>query len=112
MIRRPPRSTLFPYTTLFRSNLGLPISYQGSDLEIALPPRPAILPRRFTNGTKGLKHRYEHGAREAGRWRTTPAAGSKGVYPPPEAIVAQVVADRQLVAPWQLVLQLVAPLFR
>src|SRR3712207_8300470 len=24
MIRRPPRSTLFPYTTLFRSNLGCP----------------------------------------------------------------------------------------
>src|SRR5258708_40307754 len=24
MIRRPPRSTLFPYTTLFRSNTGLP----------------------------------------------------------------------------------------
>src|SRR2546426_12190688 len=27
MIRRPPRSTLFPYTTLFRS-----VSYRGSDL--------------------------------------------------------------------------------
>src|SRR2546422_11052705 len=25
MIRRPPRSTLFPYTTLFRSKLQLPI---------------------------------------------------------------------------------------
>src|SRR3989475_7615191 len=25
MIRRPPRSTLFPYTTLFRSPLGLPV---------------------------------------------------------------------------------------
>src|SRR5260221_7325542 len=25
MIRRPPRSTLFPYTTLFRSRAGLPI---------------------------------------------------------------------------------------
>src|SRR2546430_12317645 len=25
MIRRPPRSTLFPYTTLFRSTLGLGI---------------------------------------------------------------------------------------
>src|SRR5258708_38810061 len=25
MIRRPPRSTLFPYTTLFRSPVGLPI---------------------------------------------------------------------------------------
>src|SRR2546430_10642019 len=24
MIRRPPRSTLFPYTTLFRSDRGLP----------------------------------------------------------------------------------------
>src|SRR2546422_6090552 len=24
MIRRPPRSTLFPYTTLFRSGLGVP----------------------------------------------------------------------------------------
>src|SRR2546422_4373551 len=25
MIRRPPRSTLFPYTTLFRSSLGCPM---------------------------------------------------------------------------------------
>src|SRR3712207_9081205 len=35
MIRRPPRSTLFPYTTLFRSNLAV------------LNParRPAVLPR-------------------------------------------------------------------
>src|SRR3989454_12277378 len=27
MIRRPPRSTLFPYTTLFRSHYRLPITY-------------------------------------------------------------------------------------
>src|SRR5260370_28942749 len=27
MIRRPPRSTLFPYTTLFRSRLSLSSSY-------------------------------------------------------------------------------------
>src|SRR2546422_3202557 len=27
MIRRPPRSTLFPYTTLFRSSLEVPPSY-------------------------------------------------------------------------------------
>src|SRR5258707_1509240 len=26
MIRRPPRSTLFPYTTLFRSEVAVPIS--------------------------------------------------------------------------------------
>src|SRR5256885_7295422 len=30
MIRRPPRSTLFPYTTLFRSDLGPPDA-QGQD---------------------------------------------------------------------------------
>src|SRR5258707_1962495 len=27
MIRRPPRSTLFPYTTLFRSGLELPVGH-------------------------------------------------------------------------------------
>src|SRR3712207_8972723 len=27
MIRRPPRSTLFPYTTLFRSRMGFTIGY-------------------------------------------------------------------------------------
>src|SRR2546425_5242043 len=30
MIRRPPRSTLFPYTTLFRSKTGLGCSLQTS----------------------------------------------------------------------------------
>src|SRR2546430_13487079 len=29
MIRRPPRSTLFPYTTLFRSRLMRPLSAPG-----------------------------------------------------------------------------------
>src|SRR2546422_10043223 len=28
MIRRPPRSTLFPYTTLFRSHAGRPVPQQ------------------------------------------------------------------------------------
>src|SRR4051794_41542349 len=35
MIRRPPRSTLFPYTTLFRSNLppyGGPLVARGAEL--------------------------------------------------------------------------------
>src|SRR5687768_18039578 len=30
MIRRPPRSTLFPYTTLFRSGLDRPRALHGS----------------------------------------------------------------------------------
>src|SRR5256885_12599973 len=37
MIRRPPRSTLFPYTTLFRSGR---IAERRS---ILLPPRPGFL---------------------------------------------------------------------
>src|SRR3712207_8968949 len=31
MIRRPPRSTLFPYTTLFRSNCNRPAVADGPD---------------------------------------------------------------------------------
>src|SRR5438270_6167017 len=32
MIRRPPRSTLFPYTTLFRSAGGLDLRHVGSEV--------------------------------------------------------------------------------
>src|SRR3712207_6855363 len=32
MIRRPPRSTLFPYTTLFRSPLGIALIVAGAAL--------------------------------------------------------------------------------
>src|SRR5580698_11431092 len=35
MIRRPPRSTLFPYTTLFRSELLLELCRLGSMREVA-----------------------------------------------------------------------------
>src|SRR3712207_8421026 len=35
MIRRPPRSTLFPYTTLFRSN-GKAITQAGAELDQAI----------------------------------------------------------------------------
>src|SRR5258705_4002755 len=55
MIRRPPRSTLFPYTTLFRSNRGsernddidLEANELGRDFGVSLgaAPRPAMLDR-------------------------------------------------------------------
>src|SRR5258707_1834715 len=38
MIRRPPRSTLFPYTTLFRSHFPLPVGLVFDDDKIALDP--------------------------------------------------------------------------
>src|SRR5438874_4283396 len=39
MLRRPPRSTLFPYTTLFRSSGRRPLA-------VSVPPIPSVLPRR------------------------------------------------------------------
>src|SRR3712207_8007451 len=36
MIRRPPRSTLFPYTTLFRSELGRALAGKRFDLTLNL----------------------------------------------------------------------------
>src|SRR2546421_9688662 len=41
MIRRPPRSTLFPYTTLFRS---LPREEQGVEPDPAVRRRNAVAP--------------------------------------------------------------------
>src|SRR3712207_8929398 len=49
MIRRPPRSTLFPYTTLFRSGLGLHAvqiaELAGASPVIAVDTRAAQLER-------------------------------------------------------------------
>src|SRR2546426_7781954 len=38
MIRRPPRSTLFPYTTLFRSLARLDIARREADLALRFSP--------------------------------------------------------------------------
>src|SRR5256885_15885336 len=38
MIRRPPRSTLFPYTTLFRSSLGHIARLHRQQLQLRLAP--------------------------------------------------------------------------
>src|SRR5258708_18438193 len=44
MIRRPPRSTLFPYTTLFRSHLFLAAAYaQAGQLEEARAEAAEVL---------------------------------------------------------------------
>src|SRR3712207_7866805 len=48
MIRRPPRSTLFPYTTLFRSKK----SAGRSLMRFTLPPPPA--------GSRRLRNRPSH----------------------------------------------------
>src|SRR2546430_13349349 len=59
MIRRPPRSTLFPYTTLFRSQLGVErivsVSAVGS-LKEEHKPLDFVIPTQFYDRTR---HRVE-----------------------------------------------------
>src|SRR2546422_4681392 len=46
MIRRPPRSTLFPYTTLFRSVADPPLAARFVDVPVDPKDRPEGLDRR------------------------------------------------------------------
>src|SRR2546422_6397784 len=46
MIRRPPRSTLFPYTTLFRSQVSRPVRGGPAGTPDACPRCYAETPRR------------------------------------------------------------------
>src|SRR2546429_5673578 len=59
MIRRPPRSTLFPYTTLFRSSSLSELNFVFSTSPIlspsSLPGRGAIITSRPTGAAVGSK---------------------------------------------------------
>src|SRR5688572_31679413 len=46
MIRRPPRSTLFPYTTLFRSRAGL-LTFGGAYTAVPFVRRDAVVEGRW-----------------------------------------------------------------
>src|SRR2546430_12266310 len=59
MIRQPPRSTLFPYTTLFRSN---PTSRSTVPTGVAVFPREIAPPiRRFAEQSDTIVHWTEFG---------------------------------------------------
>src|SRR3712207_8961735 len=49
MIRRPPRSTLFPYTTLFRSRFFL-ARHQAADERKFCASNPSSIPRESCKG--------------------------------------------------------------
>src|SRR2546427_6921470 len=55
MIRRPPRSTLFPYTTLFRSTLGK-VAGEGFDSDVTCSSKTAVISHAgFLNKLKGRR---------------------------------------------------------
>src|SRR5260370_25950098 len=58
MIRRPPRSTLFPYTTLFRS-LGVLHSMSTSDSTATFLDHAPVSLTFGTSGLRGLVKRSE-----------------------------------------------------
>src|SRR3989449_5835680 len=83
MIRRPPRSTLFPYTTLFRSSIVVVIAERGRGGAIAqhdararrgFDEPPLVTAKQMTRDEQVLRliivviaHREGHGALEIGR---------------------------------------------
>src|SRR3989441_10982262 len=84
MIRRPPRSTLFPYTTLFRSLLTERIDASAALDHLVVEMRPGAQP--------GRAHVADHLPLVHPRPRTDVVAepGEMGV----EGLVPRAVADR------------------
>src|SRR2546422_11290181 len=101
MIRRPPRSTLFPYTTLFRSRAaglakvagcGRPLEGHGCRTSSALarggqgPPGKAATRRSKAQPIRDIAFAYSSGGRRevvdtpaAGPWYTSPAPNTPAV---------------------------------
>src|SRR5690348_17853552 len=67
MIRRPPRPTLFPYTTLFRSLAAFPLRHHVDRAAVLLQLRPGAVLRR---GGRGHQERRDPEARAARRTRS------------------------------------------
>src|SRR5258708_22959813 len=82
MIRRPPRSTLFPYTTLFRS-LAPGLDYWRRQLggELAALDLPADRPRPAVASHRGAHH--ERGLPAPLAARLAAVAGPRRGTPPP-----------------------------
>src|SRR2546422_6837201 len=74
MIRRPPRSTLFPYTTLFRSHLALPsrrVTLPGSISGQSVEALPEI---------RVVELVYRHGDRKSTRLNSSHGYISYAVF--------------------------------
>src|SRR3712207_9467429 len=66
MIRRPPRSTLFPYTTLFRSRKGSSFTAWNSSARRPCGTACRSDDQRFRNPSIPLRRNYGEGGRVLG----------------------------------------------
>src|SRR3712207_8188578 len=60
MIRRPPRSTLFPYTTLFRSRTGAGDPRGADDAEVGATPASSSSRRGVAGDRKSTRLNSSH----------------------------------------------------
>src|SRR5262252_9838344 len=87
MIRRPPRSTLFPYTTLFRSGRRpipqrptFPTARVGRGLHARVVPRPDRKSTRLNSSHTVISYavfclkKKKNVSDGRGRWKVAPAA--------------------------------------
>src|SRR2546430_10260337 len=88
MIRRPPRSTLFPYTTLFRSLVLVPIL----DLGVVLHPEPGRPDVEAVDAVDPVHRRLDHVRQERG-WRHV--GGAIGVLVDRRQVAARNAAHGQ-----------------
>src|SRR5258705_5941842 len=60
MIRRPPRSTLFPYTTLFRSHVLQQLDFAAEIRRLSFVAGDADAPESLGENTHGVVRELEH----------------------------------------------------
>src|SRR3712207_7409763 len=78
MIRRPPRSTLFPYTTLFRSGGGLRVPHGGPRPPAPLDAGAGDAARR--RGAPDVSDRFQRRDRKSTRLNSSHANISYAVF--------------------------------
>src|SRR5689334_23654279 len=77
MLRRPPRSTLFPYTTLFRSSH----MRRRRSAHLTRGPRPHTIPRLTDGAVRGRPHDVEvNGDRKSTRLNSSHSSISYAVF--------------------------------
>src|SRR5258708_18233237 len=81
MIRRPPRSTLFPYTTLFRS---------GEEIDARVAGRGRAVSRRRSGGEDGASHR-----RDAEAGGTTRSEEHTSELQSPDHLVCRLLLEKK-----------------
>src|SRR5258708_21235065 len=102
MIRRPPRSTLFPYTTLFRSRIHQGVAQRLREQRVGQPGNHRLA-ARTSGGHLGGDHPDEGGAgREAVVTRLTRSEEHTSELQSPDHLVCRLLLEKKKSTPIDL----------